>query len=197
MTMTSRLQAMIGGAAALIAAAALLSATNVVASSPLSNFASRSNSASDSNSDSGSGASCASHPNSVATTRSVPALHEPLPTFSPWSGSGVSAGHGHFVQRDGAALFGAICQGCHMPDARGAHGAGAYPALAGNVRLASASYPITTVLHGRNGMPAFAELDDAQVAAVVGYVRTHFGNGFADAVTPEDVARLRAAAPAH
>jgi mono/diheme cytochrome c family protein len=184
MTMTSRLQAMLR-AASLIAASALFPAAS----------AAPSNSASSSNSGAASGSDSAARPKSAAMSGSMPALHEPLPTFSPWSGSGVSAGHGHFVQRDGAALFGAICQGCHMPDARGAHGAGAYPALAGNVRLASAAYPIATVLRGRNGMPAVGELDDAQVAAVVGYVRTHFGNAYSDMITMEDVARVRATLP--
>ena len=40
-----------------------------------------------------------------------------------------------FVARDGAALYRGICQGCHMPDGRGAVGAGRYPPLAGNDRL--------------------------------------------------------------
>ena len=48
-----------------------------------------------------------------------------------------------FKQTDGAALFQAICQGCHMPDARGAVGAGSYPSLAHNERLAAAGYPVT------------------------------------------------------
>jgi mono/diheme cytochrome c family protein len=48
------------------------------------------------------------------------------------------------------------------------------------------------VLHGRRGMPPFGdEMDDEQVAAVVNYVRSHFGNGFAESVTPDEVKRLR------
>jgi mono/diheme cytochrome c family protein len=115
---------------------------------------------------------------------------EDLPQFS---NPGTLADRGHFVQRDGAALYRAICQGCHMPDARGAQGAGMYPALAANPKLASAAYPALTVLQGRRGMPAFADnLSDEQVAEVVNYVRSHFDNHFADSVTPADVARLRA-----
>ena len=30
----------------------------------------------------------------------------------------------------GEAIYKGVCQGCHMPDAKGAVGAGAYPALA-------------------------------------------------------------------
>ncbi|HET7777198.1 MAG TPA: cytochrome c [Rudaea sp.] len=119
---------------------------------------------------------------------------EDLPQFS---NPGTLADRGHFVQSDGASLYRAICQGCHMADARGAQGAGMYPALAANPKLASAAYPALTVLQGRRGMPAFAEnLSDQQVAEVVNYVRGHFDNHFADSVTPGDVARLRASLPA-
>ena len=97
-----------------------------------------------------------------------------------------------FPQTSGEALYRAICQGCHMPDARGAAGAGRYPALAGNETLAAAGYPVHLVVYGRKGMPGFGGfLDDAQVAAVVNYVRSHFGNDYADAVSPEDVAAIR------
>ena len=113
--------------------------------------------------------------------------------FSPPSQGGALAPRGHFVEDNGAALYRAICQGCHMPDARGARGAGMYPALAANPKLASAAYPMLTVLQGRRGMPGFADsLSDDQVAEVVNYVRSHFDNHFADGVTSADVARLRA-----
>jgi mono/diheme cytochrome c family protein len=98
----------------------------------------------------------------------------------------------HFVYRDGGQLYRAICQGCHMADAKGASGAGAYPGLAENPRLAAAAYPVVVLMHGKNGMPPFkGYLDDAQIAAVVNYVRTHFGNHHADSLSPEDVKKLR------
>ncbi|MDF3833689.1 cytochrome c [Cupriavidus basilensis] len=97
-----------------------------------------------------------------------------------------------FQQTSGEAIFHAICQGCHMPQAQGAKGAAAYPALAGDPRLAGADYPLYVVLNGQKGMPSFGKmLDDAQIAAVVGYVRTHFGNQYTDTVTAENVAKLR------
>ena len=97
-----------------------------------------------------------------------------------------------FLQQDGAALYRGICQGCHMPDAKGAVGAGRYPALAGNTKLEASGYPLFIVLNGQKGMPGFgAWLDDAQVAAVVNYVRTHFGNDYQDSVSPDDVKALR------
>ena len=118
---------------------------------------------------------------------------EDLPQFS---NPGTLADRGHFIQTDGAALYRAICQGCHMPDARGAKGAGEYPALAANPRLATAVYPAAMVLAGRRAMPAFGgSLSDEQIAEVVNYVRSHFDNRYADTITPEDVARLRAPSP--
>jgi mono/diheme cytochrome c family protein len=98
----------------------------------------------------------------------------------------------HFPQKDGEALFRSICQGCHMPDAKGAKGAGMYPALAGNANLEAAAYPVTVVVHGRKGMPPFGDyLNDAQVAAVVNYVRSHFGNSYQDGVSADDVKAVR------
>ena len=93
---------------------------------------------------------------------------------------------------NGEQIFTHICQGCHMPNAKGAIGAGHYPALAGNPKFASAAYPAVMVINGRGAMPAFGEyLTDAQVADVVNYVRSHFGNAYADKLTPEDVTPFR------
>lgn len=104
---------------------------------------------------------------------------------------------------DGAQIYSQICQGCHMPDGRGAVGAGRYPAFAGNPAIASAPYMVVTLLNGRRNMPSFAKpkpsgnffppvyLTDEQVAAVVNYVRSSFGNAYADKITAADVAKLK------
>jgi cytochrome c5 len=106
-------------------------------------------------------------------------------------GGGFGTGGG-FVHQDGRTLFRAICQGCHMPDAKGAKGAGMYPALAENPKLASAAYLAITVMKGRHGMPPFGSmLTDAQIAAVVNYVRTNFGNHYTDVLTADDVKKFR------
>jgi mono/diheme cytochrome c family protein len=95
-------------------------------------------------------------------------------------------------QQSGEDLYHNLCQGCHMPDAQGAIGAGAYPALAHNPRLGAAIYPITLVLHGQRAMPPFDEsLSDQQIANVINYVRTHFGNRYKDQVTPAMVKAQR------
>jgi mono/diheme cytochrome c family protein len=61
----------------------------------------------------------------------------------------------HFPQQTGEAIYQGVCQGCHMPDARGATGAGSYPPLANNPKLATAAYPIFMVVKGRKAMPWF------------------------------------------
>jgi mono/diheme cytochrome c family protein len=95
-------------------------------------------------------------------------------------------------QQGGEATYKGICQSCHMPDARGAKGAGAYPALAGNEKLSVSGYPVSVVVHGLKTMPAFGgSLSDQQIAALVNYVRTHFGNHYTDLVTPDDVKAAR------
>ena len=97
-----------------------------------------------------------------------------------------------FVERSGEDLFANACQGCHMADGKGATGAGAYPSLARNGNLESAGYPITIILNGQRAMPAFGSMmSDDQVAEVVNYVRTHFGNRYQDAVIAEDVRAAR------
>jgi mono/diheme cytochrome c family protein len=103
----------------------------------------------------------------------------------------VSAGF-RFSEQGGEALYANVCQACHMPDGNGANGAGTYPALAGDKNLAAAGYPVHVLVHGQRGMPPIGlMMTDEQVAVVVNYVRTHFGNAYQDAVTAEEVKRAR------
>ena len=105
---------------------------------------------------------------------------------------GTFASNQRFVPKNGEVLYRSICQGCHMPDAKGAVGAGKFPALARNEKLEASGYPLFIVLNGLRGMPGFGlYLDDEQVAAVVNYVRTHFGNNYQDNVTAGDVKNAR------
>jgi mono/diheme cytochrome c family protein len=97
-----------------------------------------------------------------------------------------------FAMQGGEAVYRGVCQGCHMADAKGATGAGSYPALAGNARLASGGYVLTMVMNGHKGMPPFrGHFTNQQIADVVNYVRKHFGNRYKDAVKPADVQALR------
>jgi len=103
---------------------------------------------------------------------------------------------GHFSEQGGEAIYKGVCQGCHMPDGKGAAGAGAYPALAGDPRLASGAYAAVVVGRGQKAMPTFGDsLTDTQIAAVVNYIRSTFGNHYPDKVTPETVKALRPPSP--
>ena len=97
-----------------------------------------------------------------------------------------------FTMQGGAAIYQGVCQGCHMADAKGATGAGNYPALAGNSKLASTSYVLTMVMNGHKGMPPFrGHLTDQQIADVVNFVRNQFGNRYKGTVTAAEVQSLR------
>jgi mono/diheme cytochrome c family protein len=108
------------------------------------------------------------------------------------SGDTADQRNGNFALSGGEAIYQGICQGCHMADAKGAEGAGRYPALASNPHLAGAAYVMHVVLKGQKGMPGFADnLSDQQIADVVNYVRTHFGNHYGGTVAPAEVQAAR------
>ena len=107
-------------------------------------------------------------------------------------GAGAMNRNAPYNFQGGEAVFKNICQGCHMANAEGAVGAGMYPALAKNAKLEVAGYPVAVIVHGQKAMPPFGGLlSDQQIADVVNYVRTHFGNNYKDKVTPSDVKAQR------
>ncbi|MHB1224688.1 MAG: c-type cytochrome [Gemmatimonadaceae bacterium] len=100
------------------------------------------------------------------------------------------------------------CVTCHQASGEGL--AGTFPPLAGSeyATATNAAVPIRIVLHGMQGpmtvkgtqyngvMPAYGtgiEMTDAEIAAVLTYVRQSWGNR-ASAVTPQQVAAERDAA---
>ena len=88
----------------------------------------------------------------------------------------------------GEQVYQQVCQACHMADAKGGSGAATIPALAKNPKLAEPGYPIGMILQGRGAMPPLTDLlGPAQIAAVVTYVRTHFGNSYRKPVSEADV----------
>ena len=105
---------------------------------------------------------------------------------------------------DGEQVYGSICVTCHQADGNGLQGA--FPPVAGSaVAVGDADLSIKIVLSGLtgemtrgdatyNGMmtPWGGTLSDADIAAVLTYVRSNFGNS-ADAVTEAQVAEVRAA----
>lgn len=103
---------------------------------------------------------------------------------------------------DGKAEY-LVCQTCHQENGEGLPNL--YPPLAGSEWLTGdAALPIAIVLHGMQGeitvkgqkfnnvMAPWASLSDAQIAAILTYERSSWGNS-APAVTAEEVAAVRAA----
>jgi mono/diheme cytochrome c family protein len=83
----------------------------------------------------------------------------------------------------GFDLYRANCAICH--GSRGAGGVG--PALAGNPNLPVTDYVVAQVLLGGGGMPPFAgRMTDGEIAAVVSFIRTSWGNDFG-AIAPVQV----------
>lgn len=96
-----------------------------------------------------------------------------------------------FITTNGKKLYDDSCAGCHMPDGKGAQGAGYYPPLADNSKMQSKYYIISVVMNGLRGMPSFHNMmNDEQIAAVTQYVHSNL-NSFTDTVTAANVAQLR------
>lgn len=96
----------------------------------------------------------------------------------------------------GETTYREVCQACHMANAAGGVGAGRIASLAANPNLAYPEYPIAIVTGGKGPMPWFrGDLTDQQIADVISYVRTHFGNRYKTRVTAAEVAALGVAAP--
>jgi|HubBroStandDraft_6_1064221.scaffolds.fasta_scaffold107919_2 mono/diheme cytochrome c family protein len=122
----------------------------------------------------------------VVTAGTAAAGEAPAPAALPLSRGRL------FEEQGGAALFSSVCAGCHQPDASGASGAADYPALTKNSNVASADYMERLLLNGQRGMPPVGQMmSDQQIADVINYVRTHFGNAYDDVVSAADVGAAR------
>jgi mono/diheme cytochrome c family protein len=123
----------------------------------------------------------------VSGAAGVPTLADDAPANS----AAMSRGW-EFSEQGGADLFRNVCAACHQPDAKGAVGAGAYPPLTADKKLVSTEFMLTVLFRGLKGMPPVGDMmSDAQVADVVNYVRTHFGNAYPGAVSAADVSSAR------
>lgn len=100
------------------------------------------------------------------------------------------------LRERGEQLYTQNCSVCHQPDGAGV--AGVYPPIAGSDYLADGSAHIGIVVNGLSGpivvngrpyngvMPAFGTLNDYNIAAMVTYERTSWGNDLG-LVLPEAV----------
>jgi mono/diheme cytochrome c family protein len=113
------------------------------------------------------------------------------------SAKSAAMSHGwEFSELGGADLFRNVCAACHQPDAKGAVGAAAYPPLAADEKLASTDFMLTVLMGGLKGMPPLGDMmSDTQVADVINYIRTHFGNSYPGAITAADVSAARRRTP--
>jgi mono/diheme cytochrome c family protein len=93
---------------------------------------------------------------------------------------------------DGKTLFAKNCAACHQATGKGIPGA--FPALAGNGFVQGTPGDVATVLlKGRGGMPDFSgSLNDAEIAQVLSYVRSSWGNSAAP-LSEQEVGTLRTA----
>lgn len=108
--------------------------------------------------------------------------------------------------QNGATVYGQ-CQGCHQPTGAGIPGA--FPPFAGHTDEVLAAkggreYLAKVVLYGLSGeimvkgakfngaMPAFGQLKDEEVAAVLNHITTSWGNKNAKAYTAAEIKALRA-----
>jgi len=95
---------------------------------------------------------------------------------------------------DGAMLFKQNCSACHQAAGQGVPRA--FPALAGNTFVQGDPKAVAFVLlNGRGGMPNFREdLSNEQIAAVLTYVRSAWGNRAAPVAVATVVAAQRGTA---
>jgi len=96
------------------------------------------------------------------------------------------------LQARGAQVYAANCAVCHLPTGRGG----------GPIKPLDASPVVTdpdklkqvhVVLNGQNNgaMPAWKQLSDTEIAAVVTYTKNHWSNATGQIVQPADVAAAR------
>ena len=81
----------------------------------------------------------------------------------------------------GAAVYAANCVACHQASGKGVPGA--FPALDGSKLVTGPADPqLALVLNGKTGtaMPAWKQLSDTDIAAVVTYTRNSWGNKAGD-----------------
>lgn len=136
--------------------------------------------------------------NALGTAAPPAAAPAPAAPAADTSNATASAGGA-----DGQAVYGRTCVTCHQANGQGMPGA--FPPLADSEWVSGdKNRVIRIVLHGlqgpitvkgqqyNNAMTPWKSLSDAEIAAVVSYVRSNFGNN-ASPVTAQEVAAQRAA----
>ncbi|MFW6199240.1 MAG: c-type cytochrome [Gemmatimonadota bacterium] len=98
-------------------------------------------------------------------------------------------GEGH-AEDPGRSVYEESCVRCHRDGGRGVEGV--FPSLRDNDLVRGSSEALVImVLEGRAAMPGFAEtLSDQEIAAVVSYLRSNWGNE-AKRIAEDEIAEVR------
>jgi cytochrome c oxidase subunit 2 len=90
----------------------------------------------------------------------------------------------------GEKVYAANCAACHLPTGKGA---GAIKALDASplVLDADKGKQIHILLNGRGAMPAWRQLSDTEIAAVITYTKNHWSNKTGQTVQPSEVVAAR------
>lgn len=96
------------------------------------------------------------------------------------------------IVKRGEKVYAANCVACHQPNGKGA---GPIKAIDGAVVVLDAdkSKLIAILLNGQNNgaMPAFRQLSDTDLAAVMSFTKNHWSNKTGQAVQPAEVKQAR------
>ena len=96
------------------------------------------------------------------------------------------------ISARGAKVYAANCAACHQANGKGA---GAIKALAGSALVLNddKKLQIAVLLHGQNNgaMPAWNQLSDTELAAVITYTKNNWSNKTGQLVQPADVTAAR------
>lgn len=109
------------------------------------------------------------------------------------------------ISKAGSGIYIDNCNACHRSDGKGY--SGVFPALAGNsvvrsdnptslihIVLSGFTVPATQAASSTFTMPSFANrLNDREIADVVNFIRSGWGNGGKENVNASDVAKIREA----
>jgi mono/diheme cytochrome c family protein len=133
----------------------------------------------------------------IPTIEDLPTVFRPLPPTAAAMAAAAPSG----PTDPGEQVYQTVCAACHQPTGQGLPGS--FPPLAGSEWItADPETPIRVVLMGLSGpisvkgaqftslMPPPPGLDDDKIAAVLTFVRSHFGNN-AGAVTKDQVAAVK------
>jgi cytochrome c oxidase subunit 2 len=94
------------------------------------------------------------------------------------------------LQARGEAVYTANCQVCHQPNGKGGNGV---KPLDGSPTVLDAdkTKQVHVVLNGQNAMPAWKQLSDTELAAVITFTKNHWSNATGQVVQPTEVAAAR------